>query len=73
MCTRTPAFLTPGPLIIGGVGDSGTSAVVTLAESAVRVRLCYDFGGSKDALYMLKPETVTRLHSQHTSKNSLLI
>ena len=46
-CTRNPSFLSPGPLIIGGVGDSGTSAVVTLTESAVSMRLCYDFGGSK--------------------------
>jgi hypothetical protein len=29
-CLRTPDFLNPGPLIIGGVGDSGTSAIVSV-------------------------------------------
>jgi hypothetical protein len=59
VCTRAPAFLSPGPLVIGGVGDSGTSAVVSLCQSAVTLRVCTDYGGSLDALYMLKPETVT--------------
>jgi len=58
VCTRAPAFLKPGPLIIGGVGDSGTSAVVSLCQSAVKLQICSDYGGSLDALYLLKPETV---------------
>ena len=57
-CTRAPAFLKPGPLIIGGVGDSGTSAVVSLCQSAVKLQICSDYGGSLDALYLLRPETV---------------
>jgi hypothetical protein len=31
---------------------------VSLVQSSIAMKICDDFGGSKDALYMLKPETV---------------
>ena len=73
-CHRSDEFLSPGPLIIGGVGDSGTSAIVSLVQSSLSIGVCGDYGGSVDALYMLKPETVwpDKLSGNNTLNHSMV-
>ena len=73
-CHRSSEFLKPGPLVIGGVGDSGTSAIVTLIQTHLILGVCGDYGGSVDALYMLKPETVypDKLAGNNTNNHSMV-
>ena len=61
-------------MVIGGVGDSGTSAIVTLIQTHLILGVCGDYGGSVDALYMLKPETVypDKLAGNNTNNHSMV-